>query len=168
MLFMKVKTIVEELEASTEFTAWRKKDKQSFLVHLFMVVDKDDIKWHVGYCDKKDRITTFDVGGNDGKIVMHPREQAFKKPDSAIRSLDLGTVKIDIAELLERMHRIQQEKYPTEMPVRKIIILQHIDEGQVYNVTYVTAGLKTLTIKIDAANGEIKDEKLQQLFTFAK
>lgn len=127
-----------------------------------MVVDKEHTQWHVGYCDKKDRITTFDIGE---KIKIHPREQAFKKPDSVIKKLDLATVKIDIAELLERMHRLQQEKYPAELPVRKIIILQHIDEGQVYNVTYVTAGLKTLNIKVDAENSEIKDEQLQRLFT---
>lgn len=159
---MKVQSVVADLEACKEFRAWRAKDKDSFLVHLFMVVDKEHIQWHVGYCDKKDRITTFDI---EDKIKIHPREQAFKKPGSVIKKLDLNLVKIDIAELLERMHRIQQEKYPSELPVRKIIILQHIDEGQVYNMTYVTAGLKTLNIKFDAATGEIKDEQLQKLFT---
>lgn len=159
---MKVHSVVQDLETSEEFIAWRAKDKDSFLVHLFMVVDKEHIQWHVGYCDKKDRITTFDI---EEKIKMHPREQAFKKPGSTIKKLDLATVKIDIADLLDRMHRIQQEKYPAELPVRKIIILQHIDEGQVYNVTYVTAGLKTLNIKVDAATGEIRDEQLQQMFT---
>ena len=159
---MKVNSVVADLESSKEFQGWRKKDKDSFLVHLFMVVDKEHMQWHVGYCDKKDRITTFDI---EEKIKIHPREQAFKKPGGVIKKLDLAAVKIDIAELLERMHRIQQEKYPGELPVRKIIILQHLDAGQVYNVTYVTAGLKTLNIKVDAASGEVKDEQLQRLFT---
>ncbi|MDO8642652.1 MAG: hypothetical protein Q7R76_03640 [Candidatus Woesearchaeota archaeon] len=160
---MKVKTVVESLESSKEFQAWRAKDKDSFLVHLFMIVDKENIKWHVGYCNKKDKITTFDIAE---KIHVHAPEKAFKKPGSKIQKLDLAAVKLDIADVLERIHRLQQEKYSAELPVRKIVILQHIDEGQVYNVTYVTAGLKTLTVKLDAASGEIKAEQLQSMFTF--
>ncbi len=160
---MKIKSVVSDLESTKEFSRWRTKDKKSFLAHLFIVVDKEHIQWHVGYCDKKDRITTFDI---KDKIKMHPREQAFKKPDSVIKKLDLITVKIDIAELLERMHRIQQEKYSAELPVRKIVILQQQEQGPAYVVTYVTTGLKTLTLVVDATTGEVRDEKLQQLFTF--
>ena len=41
---MKVHSVVADLESSKEFQTWRAKDKDSFLVHLFIVVDKNDIQ----------------------------------------------------------------------------------------------------------------------------
>ena len=77
-------------------------------------------------------------------------------------------VKIDVLDCLEKIHDIQHNNYPSELPVKKIVVLQTIEEGQVYNVTYVTSGLKTLNIKMDSRTGEVKSEKLEQVFKFGK
>ena len=104
----------------------------------------------------------------DDKVKVHPPEKAFKKPGTTIKPLTMEEVKIDVLDCLEKIHDIQHNNYPSELPVKKIVVLQTIEEGQVYNVTYVTSGLKTLNIKMDSRTGEVKSEKLEQVFKFGK
>ena len=80
-----------------------------------------------------------------------------------IKSLNIEKVKIDYENALKTASELQKEKYKTEIPFKQITILQNIDEGQVWNFTFITQAFKTLNIKIDAKTGEIVKDELINL-----
>ena len=89
--------------------------------------------------------------------------EVFKHPDHTVAELDIETVNIEVDEALEVAQKLQEEKYPKSSPFKRIIILQNLEQGQVWNITYVTQNFKTLNIKIDAGNGKIAEHKLLDL-----
>lgn len=156
---------LERLEENNEFKKWKKKNKDSFLAHVFKMLNdanKDD--WQVGYYNKNDTITTFILMPDDIKIA--DSQNIFKKPDAKILKLDKEKIKIDIAKALETAEKIQTKEYKQEMPFKIITILQKLDIGQVYNITYLTQSFKVLNFKIDCCNGKVLKKTLQPIMEF--
>ena len=58
---METKTILEKLEASKEFTEWKKDNPDTYLVHFFKMLDKENVnEWQIGFYNSNKRmITTF-------------------------------------------------------------------------------------------------------------
>ncbi len=152
---------IEMLEQSKLFKEWKKANGSSYLVHVFKMFDqanKDEIQ--VGYYNKDETITTFIVGKEIKKIG---NERIFKKPNTKVMELNLAKVKLDIYDALKKAAEFQKKEYPGEEPLKQILILQNIDVGQVYNITFVTKSFKTLNIKIDAKNKKIVRHELMSL-----
>ena len=61
-----------------------------------------------------------------------------------------------------------RKKYPTEFPQRIISICQNVEQGQVWNITFLTIALKTLNIKLDAKSGEVIHSDIVSFFEFRK
>ena len=162
---MEIKDLIKRLEESKEFKDWKEKNKDSFLAHIFKMLDdanKDD--WQIGFYNKDDTMTTFIITPADIKIAE--TENIFKKPEAKIQKLDLEKVKVDITKSLETAEKIQTTEYKQETPFKIITILQKLDLGQVYNITYVTQTFKVLNFKIDAKNGKVLKKKLQTIMDF--
>ncbi len=167
---MKIQSIVQDIENHKEFQAWHKQHATCFLAHVFMMIDKKGMTWQLGYCDgagSGDEMITTVTLAEDMLTISKP-EKAFKKPGSTIKALKMGEVQTDVPDVLTMLHDLQHKKYPAELPVKKIVVLQNIAEGQVYNVTYVTQTMKTLNIKVDAGSGKVVSEKLEEVFSFDK
>ena len=49
--------------------------------------------------------------------------------------------------------------------MKEVVILQNLDVGQVWNITYITKSFQTLNIKIDAETGDVLEDKLHQIFS---
>jgi uncharacterized membrane protein YkoI len=162
---MEIKDLIKRLEESKEFKDWKEKNKDSFLAHIFKMLDdanKDD--WQIGFYNKDDTMTTFIITPADIKIAE--TENIFKKPEAKIQKLDLEKVKVDITKSLETAEKIQTTEYKQETPFKIITILQKLDLGQVYNITYVTQTFKVLNFKIDAKNGKVLKKTLQTIMDF--
>jgi len=154
--------VSERLFESDVFKDWKKKNK-NYLSHFFAEFDvslRPD-HWQVGFYDKKkDTIATFFV---DGSVTLHPSAEVFKD-GGVVLELDVKQVKIGAAEALERASAVQKKKYSAHTPMKGIVILQHLNIGTVWNVTFITQALSALTVKIDAGSGEIVRDHLTSLF----
>jgi hypothetical protein len=162
---MEIKDLIKRLEEGKEFKDWKEKNKDSFLAHIFKMLDdanKDD--WQIGFYNKDDTMTTFIITPADIKIAE--TENIFKKPEAKIQKLDLEKVEVDITKALETAEKIQTTEYKQETPFKIITILQKLDLGQVYNITYVTQTFKVLNFKIDSNNGKVLKKTLQTIMDF--
>ena len=151
------------LFASDTFKNWQKKNKKCYLAHFFAEFDQKLAPghWQVGFYDKeKDTIATFFV---EGEVTMHPSAEVFKD-GGVVLELDTGEVKVTAAEGLEKARFLQKKKYSPHSPIKGIIILQHLDIGVVWNITFITQAFAALTVKVDARTGAIVRDHLVSLF----
>lgn len=164
---MQITDILSTLEASAAYTAWRKANPDAYLAHLFCMIESDATTWQVGYYDRKtDAITSFDITADS--VEAHPPEAVYKKDGATVKELKRDSVKIEIDAALDTAKELQRRKYPAELPIKHIVVLQTLAAGQVYNITYVTKGFKTLNIKISSETGKVVDEQLAPIFSFDK
>ncbi len=163
---MEIKDVLKRLEEHKDFKEWKSKHKESFLAHVFKMLDdanRDD--WQIGYYNKDDTITSFIM--TPDKIVIAETDNIFKKPGVKIKKLDKEKIKIDITEALQTAEKIQVTEYKNETPSKIITILQTLDKlGQVYNITYVTKSFKTLNLKIDSSTGKVLNKNLKSIMDF--
>jgi len=163
---MKAKKALETLQASEEFKQWHKEHPNAFLSHVFCMLDDNKEDWQVGYHNRDDdMVTAFEL---KEKVNICEPEKPFKRDDYEVQELDIDNVKITLEKAVETAKGIQEEHYKGDLPFKTIIILQNIEEGQIYNITYVTLTFKTLNIKIDAATGEVKNHELVALIQTPK
>ncbi|NQV08845.1 hypothetical protein HQ529_03270 [Candidatus Woesearchaeota archaeon] len=161
---MKIKKLVEKLTNSKTFKDWKKQNKECYITHLFAMLE-EKIEWQIGYYNKKhDMITSFIIGDD---VTISDESEVFKKDKKAVEELDINKVKIDFDKAVKTADKFQKEKYPTETPMKKIIILQSID-GQIWNMTYVSRNFNTLNMRIDSETGEMKSHELSSLLSLGK
>lgn len=155
--------VSEKLFESLVFKNWQKKNGKCYLAHFFAEFDmllKPD-HWQVGFYEpKKDTIATFFV---DGSVTLHPSADVFKD-GGVVLELDVKKVKLGAAGALERASAVQKKKYSAHTPMKGIIILQNLNIGTLWNVTFITQAFSALTVKVDALSGEIVRDHLTSLF----
>ena len=160
---MDIKKEIKRLEESKEFNEWKSKNK-GILTYVFVLEDEN--KCQIGfYNSKKDRITAFDLGKD---ITVEKDLEVFKPDDVKIKELNIDDVKIGLDDAFTIAKGFQEVTYPNEKPIKRIAILQNIDMGIIWNITYVTRNLKTLNIKVDAIDGKIKKHKIYSVSDFSK
>jgi len=165
---MDYKKIIDKLTKNSEFKKWKKDNPDTILAHLFMMNDapnKDS--WQIGYYNvKSNKITTFIIEKDDIKII--PEANIFKKDNDTIKELKIDKVKVTYEKAEELAQKLQKEKYSKEIPLKTIAILQHLDLGQVWNITFVTRSFNTLNIKIDSESGKVLKDGLVSFMEFQK
>lgn len=158
---MDITSLLGKVESSSAFTSWRNDHSSLYLAHVFIMYDGDTlVDQQVGYYDaEKNKMTSFTVSGND--LTLIPEADVFKKPGSEkVRELNVDTVSISFDDVAEQTDTLLKEKYHTSAS-KKIYILQHLTEGQVWNCTFLTAGFSTINVRIDATSGAVlKDEQV--------
>lgn len=162
---MQIKQLIKQLEQSKEFKDWWKENTHLFLTHAFIMHD-DEGKgdWQFGYYDEKEeKMTSFLADEEETKIS--PPTEVFKKPGTKINPLDVDKVKIDLKHALETAEKLREKEYLQEGKERTIAILQNLDVGQVWNITFLTKTHKTLNIKVDSETGKIKEHTLSSLIS---
>jgi len=163
-MFNQIKT----LESSKEFKDFKTKNKEAFLTHVFYMLDEANKNCvQIGYYNpKKDKITTFIIEG--GCITKTLEAEVFKDEKTVMKALDLPKVKLEVDTAVKTAEKLQKDKYPSDSPIKKIAILQHLPIGQVWNITFVTATFKTLNIKVDSQFGKVVSDKLISIAEFGK
>ena len=160
------KEALKQLEDSAVFKEWIKENKKCYLSYGFAMVRGDDI-WRIGYYNPENqRVVSFVI---DKDISMEHEDESFKKPESEVKRLETDKIKIEYDSALEKADALQKEKYSAEIPLKIIMIIQNHNElGQIWNISYITQSFKTLNIKINAENNEILKEEMIALFEFKK
>lgn len=162
---MLIKDLLSKLEASEPFKSWQKSNPDACLAHLFCMVEKDASSWQAGYHDTKmDTITSFDIDGDT--VTIRPPESIFKKEGMNVKELEREKIMVDLDDVLATAKELQERKYPSEKPIKRIIVLQTFTVGPVYNVTYVTKSFKTLNMKISSETGKVVEDQLAAIFSF--
>jgi len=162
---MHFKPIYQKLLETEEYKRWRKEHPSFTLAHVFYLNDEanKDI-WHIGFFDAgSDTITTFVIKEESIRIV--PTEDVFKEEKVAIKEIDVEKVRLEFDEALEKAKEFQKKEYRNEHILKEIFILQHIERGQVYNITFLLSSFKTLNIKVDAASGEIVSHQKEEFIS---
>jgi hypothetical protein len=159
---MEFKEALKKLESSDVYKKWRSDDFDSYLTHAFTMIDSSvKEEWQIGYYNvDNDAVTTFSISDS---VSKNPEAEVFKD-EKKILPLDKTKVKLTVKDALEKAEKIQKEKYSAHSPFKKVVILQNLDVGQVWNITYITNSFKTLNMKIDAETGEIKKDELIEFF----
>ncbi|MBN2112099.1 hypothetical protein JW707_03285 [Candidatus Woesearchaeota archaeon] len=166
---MKLADIVGKLEKDSEFRKWRKENKDCFLAHAFMMMDKaNENIWQVGYYHPKtDTITTFIIEGDDIKIC--PEANIFKRPDAKVEPLDISKVKIGTIQAVETGEGVMEKDYPKANPIKMFFIVQALpEEGHVFNMTFITQDFKTVNIRISAETGNVLSHKVESILDIKK
>lgn len=162
---MEIKQIIESLETSNQFVEWKKKNPEAYLSHALNIIDNHTFtEWQLGYFQPKtQKITVFEIGET---ITISPESDVFKKEETTVKPLNIASVKIDITQVLETANNLKQSKYPQILTQKIIIILQNIDLGQLWNITFVSKTFEVLNMKISAENGKVLSHELKPLFEF--
>ncbi len=171
---MEIKELISGLEQNKVFADWKKKNASAYLSYLFRTYEDSANQnawsdWQVGYYEpKEDRLATF-ILGKDDNVILQDHEEVFKKPDTKVRELELGKIKIDYKQALEVARDFQKANYTHEMVGKILCILQDLENfNNIWNITYVTLAFNTLNIKIDAVSGKVLEHKLTSLLNLAQ
>ena len=162
---MDIKEIIAKLESSDEFVRWKKQNPKSYLTHVLNIVDGHCFgEWQIGYYNKKrDKITVFEVGD---PIIVDPESEVFKEEKALVKALDKEKIKVDVNQALELANKIMKSKYPQIQPLKSVIIIQNIELGQVWNLTFVSNSFDVLNIKISSEDGKVLSHDLKPIFQF--
>jgi hypothetical protein len=164
---MQLKEKLEELEKNKIFLDWKKENADSYLAHIFRMLDEvnKDI-WQFGYYNKDDTITTFIL--ESGNVKEVPEQEIFKNEKKKLEKLDIENIKVSFDDAVDKANNLQQEKYKQHPIMKTIAILQKLKDGQVFNITFVTQTFGTLNIHVDSTTGNINKDFFTSLMDIAK
>jgi len=162
-----INELISKLEDTALFKKWSSSHPDAFLTHAFIQI-KDEESTDIGYFDEKNEMMTTFMMDTDGKVIDSREDKVFREPGKSILCLNIEKVKKDLKTCLEIAANLQKEKYSVHTPVKRIVILQNLEVGQVWNITFITSSMKTLNIKIDAETGDIVEEGLHSIMEFSK
>lgn len=162
---MKVIDAIAKIEDSKEYSKWSKENRSAFLAHAFTMKEEAGFEsWQVGYFNPEhDKVTVFEL---DEKIQMMPESEVFKKEETLVKALDREKIKLDVEEALSAALSFGHEKYPQIRSGKQIIVLQNIEEGQVWNITFISPSMDVLNIKVSSDEGTIVSHNLTRIFEF--
>ncbi len=167
---MDVRELLAKLKEVPEFKDWYSSHPDAKPVHVFLMLEQGaDVKYDMGFFDfKKEVMSSFLIDDKMEHAQVTETKEIFTKDNQTIKPLDEERLKIGFKEAFEISHKVQKEKYAQHEPIKEVVILQNIAEGQVWNITYITKTFQTLNIKIDAETGNVVEDKLHQIFSFDK
>lgn len=162
---MEFEEIVKKAQSSKEFKEWKEKHKEYYLAHAFVMLDKaNEGVWQLGYYDKQsNNVATIILQGDAVSIIP---EQEILKASQEITELNPADVKLSVKEALETASKCIKENYPKELILKNFFIIQHLDEGTVFNITYLTQTFKTINIKISTTDGKIFKHTIAAIANF--
>ena len=154
---------VRRLQQSPLFQDWKGKNAEAYLTHVFYMTDMEA---QVGYYDPtRDKVVTFTMAD---VITQNPPQQVFKKTDDPVKPLDVESIQLSSIRVIESAREFQEKNFSGHSVIKEIIILQHLDEGQVYNVTFMTQAMSTLNMKFSAENGNLLSHQLKSVMDLGK
>lgn len=166
---MDIKPALKKLEESKDFKKWQQKNKGTYFSYAFKIPQEmGSNDWQLGfYNQKKDKITTFVIIGDNIKI--RAEEEIFRKDETKVNKVQIDKVRLTFDMVLEKANEFQHKNFPHDKSVKTIAILQNLPNfGNIWNITYVTEVFNTLNMKIDASSGRVVEHNLSSVFSFRK
>ena len=159
---MEYQQAYDNLQDDFKFKQYMKEYSNSKLSHFFTMVE-NNIKqdWQIGYYDERSNLVgQFTISSKE--IIQEPLQEPFKRPEDKVGQLDLNKVKITYEEAMEKANETLKE-YPKAISTKIIVLLQNIDNLDVWNVTFMTADVSVINIKINATDGNVISHNKQSL-----
>lgn len=148
MLFEKYARVKD----STEFA--RMINSGLYLCNIFFMTDKDNIVkdgFQFGFYNKeKDLISSIKLLNS---ISVIPDQEIAKQNYDQIPELKMEEVKIDFEQADKIMSKAVFEKFLTEFPTRKMVLLQ---AGPVYQCSWSCVSGNIITTIISAVDGKVE------------
>jgi len=158
---------IQKLEKTSQYKEWHQKNPDTFLSYVMRIIENpSNNEWQIGFfCKKKENFTTFIM--NNDTVKIERDQEAFRKGDEIVKEIETPKIKYSLVEAAKLAQHLQQEKYPTEKPLKIISILQNLPEiNNIWNFSFVTKSFNTLNIKVSAEDGKIIKHTLSQIFDF--
>jgi len=113
-------------------------------------------------------MTSFFISNDktSNKITQSPETEIMKHEETKILELSMDEVDVDFEEALQIAENLQHEEYTGELPMKKVMLLQHLQEGIVWNLSYLTMKFTVLNIRIDATNRKIISHSKSAMMDF--
>lgn len=148
------KDALREVKDSKPYSGFCNAHPDFYLAHGFLQLDGNRSvtkKWQIGYYStKEDKLAVF----NTEPVLLQPLEDAFKDGGIISELTDCNSFKTTTEILTIVEDELAQEAYTKDIPTSFIVIVQVIDNIQVYNITAVTTSFSMITFRIDANTGE--------------
>ncbi|HLC74032.1 MAG TPA: hypothetical protein VJH20_05355 [Candidatus Nanoarchaeia archaeon] len=159
-----IKDKLKLVQNSDEYKKWFTENHNSYLCSVFCLDYKED-NWQIDfYNPDTELITNFFI---QNEVIVLNTDKIFSKTEQSPNELKLLDVKVDLDKALTKIDKLIEDKYKNEVPYKKIIILQCLDEV-LWNITLIMQSFNILNIKISAVDGKIIQHKLSPVFSFAK
>lgn len=159
-----LKKTVKELQKFKAFKEFKKKNPDAYLASCVTIIEGKNIgDWQLDYYQpKKHKMTTFIV---KDKIELKGEDDIFQKEKKVIEELKLDEVKVSLDAVLKLIEDFRKKKYPGDFPDKIIAVLQNIDDRIIWNVTCLTSTLKILNVKLDAREGKVLEDRIENVFS---
>ncbi|MBT3297981.1 hypothetical protein HN385_03590 [archaeon] len=160
-----INELITELESSIVFKDWKKNNLKSYLSHFFKQVNseiEDKSDWDIGYYNQEnEKVTVFSID-NEGNFILKNTDDVFKKETSVVELLDMGNVKLNFPEAVEKFKELIPKEFSAEalMLGDGFVILQCLNQKTTWNLTLITKKLTMINLKISSQEGKLisKDE----------
>jgi hypothetical protein len=139
------------IENSEEFKEFKKNNPDSILTSIFL--NKEN--WEFNYFSK-DKMITFLKENN---VIKTEESEIYEKQE--IEKLELEKVKITFNQAEELAKKLMSDEKIT----KEIVVLQQ-KENPYWNITYITSGLNVFNLKLNAINGNIIEQKFENIMNF--
>ena len=152
---MELKDAIGILEKEASFNGWRGKHKDAFFAHAYVMEKPEGREWELGYFDPHDNMMEmFTI--KDSK-VSHEGATPVARAENAppIKEVRMEEIQLTVGQAIERAEEIRKKEYSAEAPLRTFIIVQCIESGCIYNVTFFTKSFNVVNVKVSSKDGSV-------------
>ena len=159
---MKPGELLKKVTSDDLYLQWKKQHPQSYLTHFFCQIDASFLpktNWEIGFYDRHSgKITVFAILSNDS-FEIKPEDDVFQKEVSVIEELNPDKITVDEEQAREACRVGLAQSFPGEHLGDGFLILQNIEQKNLWNFTFISTTLKFLNVKIDAETGLVQSQQ---------
>ncbi len=153
-------TFKEQLQKIKSTELYKDIDENAYLTHVSMIEEENKkSSWEYGFFNPETQKIT----------VIESEPLKLREPDDVLNrdgdvaELNLDEVELSVEELYKLVDKVAEDKNAS-LITKKILILQKLNEGVVWNVTYLTKDYNLLNIKVNAKNGAVLHTEFHSVF----
>jgi hypothetical protein len=166
---MEIKNIIDKVKKSEEFEIWQKDVSGYYLSYVYKMLDANKDDFQVGFINKEtDYVATFEIDLSVNMIKFIGESEPFKKPEDDVHKLNIDKVEVDWKDALAKSEEVLKKEYSAHVPINTFFILQKLEEGDVYNITYLSKSFSTINLKISAQDGSVLSKSCNSIMDLAK
>lgn len=163
---MEFRQALEQVQESEEFKQFKQRSSDSYLVHGFCTIEKDEQSpWQVGFYSKKtEKIASFTATPQVGP----PQEDEPFIKEGHVPALEEGKVKATLTTARKVAQKVYADKHKAENVVKEIAILQTLEGKPTWNLTLITHAFNMINVRVDAQSGVLSSTETHSVLDLGK
>lgn len=163
-MLKKLRRAISKLKKDESFKGFKKDNPDAYLSSCVVITDgKNAGDWEMDYYQpKKHKITTFVLNKS---VQRKGEDDVFQKEKSDVEELKLNEVKVGFDKMMGIVEDYRKKHYAGDYPAKIIVVLQRFNGRVIWNVTHLTSTLKIWNIKLDANDGKVIEERIENVFS---